>query len=67
MGDFKADVLDPSMTSFCTLFKLKKHCEGTDMLQEPTKSQLHRFILNYLTIIAREVFITDVCTKQTSK
>ena len=23
MGDFNADVSDPSMTSFCTLFKLK--------------------------------------------
>ena len=23
---------------------LKKHCEGTDTLQEPRKSQLHRFI-----------------------
>ena len=32
-GDFDADVSDPSMTSFCTRFKPKKHCERTDTLQ----------------------------------
>ena len=26
MGDFNADVSDPSMISFCTLFKLKSSC-----------------------------------------
>ena len=30
MGDFNADVSDPSMTSFCTLFKLKS------IFKEPT-------------------------------
>ena len=30
MGDFNADVSDPSMTSFCTLFQLK------DIVKEPT-------------------------------
>ena len=46
MGDFNADVSNPSVTSFCTLFKLKRHCGRTDTLQESRKSQLHRFILN---------------------
>ena len=30
MGDFNADVFDPSMTSFCTLFRLKR------IVMEPT-------------------------------
>ena len=29
MGDFNADVSDPSMTSFCTLFKLKSIAKET--------------------------------------
>ena len=38
MGDFNADSSDPSVTSSCTLFK---HYEGTEMLKEPRKSQMH--------------------------
>ena len=45
-GDFNADVSEHSVISFCTLFKGKKHCEETFMLQESRKSQLHRSFPN---------------------
>ena len=55
IGVFNADVFDHSMTSFCTLFK---HCEGTDMLEEPRNpsgivcktclSDFHKLVLTIL-------------------
>ena len=28
MRDFNANIAEPTLTSFCTLFKLKKHVKG---------------------------------------
>ena len=38
IGDFNANVFDPSMTLFCTLFK---HCEGTQKKEQPRISKQH--------------------------
>ena len=60
MGDFNADFSDPSMTSFCTLFKLKNIVKGPTCyknLENPSCIDL----LPYKIVL--EVFITHVCTK----
>ena len=46
MGDFNADMSDPSMTSFCTLFKLISIAKETTYYNNFKKSQLHRFIIH---------------------
>ena len=45
MGDFSADVFDPSLTLSCTLFKPNNIVKQLTCYKEPRKSSLYIFIL----------------------
>ena len=36
MRDFNANISEPTLTSFCTLFKLKKHVKGATCCKNPS-------------------------------
>ena len=61
MGDFSANVFDPSLTLSCTLFKLNNIVKELTCYKEPRKSSLYIFILiQFLTKpLSLSLFLSD--------
>ena len=63
MGDFSANVFDPSLTLSCTLFKLNNIVKELTCYKEPRKSSLYIFILiQFLTkplSLSLSLFLSD--------
>ena len=67
MGDFNVDVSDPSMTSFCTLFKLRNIVKEPTSYENPKNPSciyiFYKKVLNLCLLKSLSAKITKILMK----